>query len=171
MTRRETESRRSAPVETIIDQKRFSELTVLELHDILQLRSQIFVVEQKCVYHDVDGRDTEPGTKHWRLQVDGAVAAYLRQLDDGSDTSGHHRIARIGRVATHRAYRKRGLAGQLVRNVIDTHEGIIVLDAQSHLEGWYESFGFVRSGHDFIEDGIPHVPMSFQPRSHQPNCP
>lgn len=171
MTGREMESRCPDPGDTMIERKTFSKLSVVELHDIFELRSQVFVVEQECAYHDIDGRDAESTTTHWWIRVDEVIAAYLRQLADGPDHAGHQHIARIGRVATRQGYRKRGLAGLLVRSVIDTQPGPIVLDAQAALEGWYEGFGFARSGPEFVEDGIPHVPMYRQPRSHQPNCP
>lgn len=158
MPRRETESSPVPRGETTVEEKRFAEMTARELHDVLELRNRVFVVEQACVYNDVDGRDVEPTTRHLWLRVDGAVAAYLRELHDGVDDDGMP-IARIGRVVTHPDHRGRGLAAQLVGFAIGDHEGSIVLDAQAHLESWYEGFGFVRSGDEFIEDGIAHVPM------------
>lgn len=138
-------------------QKSFAELTARELHDILALRSQVFIVEQTCVYNDIDGRDTDTSTAHVWFEQDGEIAAYLRQLDDGDG------VTRIGRVVTSPDHRGQTLAGQLVAHVVAEvgarQSGPIVLDAQAHLADWYAQFGFARAGEEFIEDGIPHVPM------------
>lgn len=125
---------------------------------VLRLRSDVFVVEQQCIYPDLDGRDVEPGTQHrWIADPDDGsrVLAYLRVLDDGTQR-------RIGRVVTAPDARGRGLAGLLVRDVVDDLGGSVelVLHAQSHLAAWYGRHGFVRDGADFVEDGIPHTPMS-----------
>ena len=133
--------------------KLFSDLTAHELHDILELRNIVFVVEQNCVYNDIDGRDVEPGTRHVWTEHDGKITSYLRVLCDGHD------VSRIGRVVTHPESRGQGLAMQLLKSVISDVQGAIVLDAQAPLEAWYETFGFSRSGDGFLEDGIAHVPM------------
>ncbi len=135
----------------------FDALTVAELYGILRLRSEVFVVEQECAYLDIDGRDTEPSTLHlWaeaHQPLHGAtVSAYLRVLDDGD-------ARRIGRVVTDAEARGSGLAARLVQCALNATEGPWVLDAQSHLTAWYERFGFVAAGDEYIEDGIPHVPM------------
>ena len=130
------------------------DLDVVTLHDLLRLRQDVFVVEQECVYADVDGRDLEPGTVQvWVTGDDGAVVATLRVLADADGT------ARIGRVATASGSRGRGLAADLVRAALALGVGPVVLDAQSHLEQWYARLGFVRAGEGFVEDDIPHVPM------------
>ncbi len=138
--------------ETTVSHASFGDLTVNELYAILRLRSEVFVVEQSCVYLDPDGRDTEPDTRHWWVERDGAPVAYLRVLEDAT-------ARRIGRVATHMAARNSGLAAQLLQTVLGHTSGPWVLDSQSHLTGWYERFGFAVAGDEFIEDGIPHVPM------------
>lgn len=130
------------------------DLDVVTLHDLLRLRQDVFVVEQQCVYADVDGRDLEPGTVQvWATDDDGTVVATLRVLADPGGA------ARIGRVATAQPARGRGLAADLVRAALALGDGLVVLDAQSHLEGWYARFGFERVGEEFLDDGIPHVPM------------
>lgn len=139
--------------------RRFSELTASQLHDILELRSKVFVVEQECLYNDIDGRDVEDSTRHVWVEEDGTIAAYLRVLD-ATGRADHH--VRIGRVVTDPAHRGRGLAAQLVELMIERH-GAIVLDAQAHLHDWYEQLGFEQSGEEYVEDGIPHIPMR---RSH-----
>ncbi|GJM37374.1 MAG: ElaA protein [Acidimicrobiales bacterium] len=130
----------------------FAELTTTELHDLLRLRVDVFVVEQACAYPELDGRDAETTTRHiWSADDDGPTA-YVRLLDDGE-------ARRIGRVATRADARGNGLAGELVDHVIVSSSGPWVLDAQSHLSEWYAGRGFVVSGPEYVEDGIPHVPM------------
>ena len=139
----------------------WDELDVGVAYAILRLRVDVFVVEQECAYPDLDGRDTEPTTEHRWVHGAGdpaAVLAYLRVLSDPT-------ALRIGRVATAAAARGQGLAGVLVEQVVRDHGGVrtLVLDAQSHLSGWYAHHGFVADGPEFVEDGIPHVPMARPP--------
>lgn len=125
-------------------------------HDIARLRQDVFVVEQDCAYPDLDGRDLEDGTLHvWFSTPDTPVAAVLRILQEDQGTA-----RRIGRVATAVSHRGAGLAGRLLRHAIGLCQGLpIDLEAQAHLQEWYEGFGFERIGDEFLEDGIPHVPM------------
>jgi ElaA protein len=129
-------------------------LDVVTLHEILRLRQQVFVVEQGAAYADIDGRDLERGTIQFWAGV-GGVQATVRLLREPGGTE------RIGRVATAADARGKGLAGELMLAAIaETRNPIVHLDAQAHLEGWYGRFGFVRSGADFLEDDIPHIPMT-----------
>jgi ElaA protein len=131
-----------------------SELDPVTLYRILALRSEIFVVEQDCPYLDLDGRDLEPGARQLWIERDAAMLATLRLLWDETST------ARIGRVATAPSARGTGLAALLMERALELTGGhAVVLDAQSYLYDWYARFGFVRDGADFIEDGIPHIPM------------
>ncbi|GIE84295.1 ElaA protein [Actinoplanes regularis] len=135
----------------------FRDLTTTTLYEILRLRSDVFVVEQQCVYPDLDGRDTEPGTRHVWFARDREIRAYLRILDD-------HGVERIGRVVTAKSARGTGLAGRLLEHALE----IIgnrpnVLDAQSYLTKFYTRYGFKPTGPEFIEDGIPHTPMRRPP--------
>lgn len=130
------------------------DLTAAQLHDLLKLRVDVFVVEQECVYPELDGRDMEPSTEHlWLADADGVTVA-LRLL---ADPAGR----RIGRVVTREDKRGFGLAGRLLDDAI-AHVGAIttVLDAQSHLEAFYRAHGYEVTGAEFIEDGIPHLPMT-----------
>jgi ElaA protein len=138
----------------VIVEKRFADLTPLELHGLLKLRVDVFVVEQTCPYPELDGRDVEPGTVHvWVPGEDGEVLSCIRVLENGADRA-------IGRVATAASARGRGLSAQLVRRGLELCAGRTVdIGAQAYLEGWYGRFGFVRSGEDYVEDGIPHLPM------------
>lgn len=150
----ETESRPGRQYSRQPVERLFGDLTSAQLHDILELRSRVFIVEQECVYHDIDGRDAEPLTKHVWIEHEGSIAAYLRVLDDGDD------VLRIGRVVTSPQHRGHGLAATLMEYVIEQTTATIILDAQAHLYDWYCRLGFTRSGADFIEDGIAHVPMA-----------
>lgn len=132
---------------------RVDELSAREMHDLLRLRMDVFVVEQECAYPDIDGRDTEPATLHLWHTRDRVVVSTLRVLDDGDVWS-------IGRVATARTARGRGLSAELVAEAISRCTGRdIVIGAQAYLEGWYARFGFLRSGEDYLEDGVRHLPM------------
>lgn len=137
-----------------ISAKRFDELTTTELHDLARLRQDVFVVEQECAYADLDGRDTEPETVHV-LGYDAdrlvAVARVLRDPD----------AWRIGRVALAKDVRGTGLSTPLVAACVEACAGEVdvVLDAQSPLTGFYAGFGFEVDGAEFLDDGIPHVPM------------
>lgn len=131
----------------------FADLTAAELYAILKLRSEVFVVEQECVYLDPDGRDAEPGTRHVWIEHSDGVGAYLRILDDGP-------VHRIGRVVTAKTARGAGLAGRLLTEALAViGDRPSVLDAQAYLKDFYARFGYRPTGPEFIEDGIPHIPM------------
>jgi ElaA protein len=139
----------------------FAELSPATLYALLRLRVDIFVVEQACAYRELDGRDLEPATRHLWLEDGGAPVAYLRLLDEG----GAHRI---GRVATARSHRNQGFAARLMGAALASCAGPVVLDAQAYLVGWYEAFGFVAVGAEYLDDdGIAHVPMRLR-RSRAP---
>ena len=117
------------------------------------------MVEQQCVYRDIDEYDAAARTLHlWIEDEAGVVVSTLRLMDDGH--GGH----RIGRVATHPDARRRGLSSSLVRRAIELSGPPIVLSAQAYLVDWYGSFGFEESGEHWIEDGIEHVPMRLEVR-------
>ena len=138
---------------------RFAELTPFEVYGLCRLRVDVFVVEQECPYPELDGRDVEPATVHLWLESGGEIAATIRVLDDGASRG-------IGRVATAAGFRRQGLAARLMEDGIALcGDAPITLGAQAHLEGWYERFGFRRSGPGYVEDGIPHVPMRREPVS------
>jgi ElaA protein len=136
---------------------RFAELTPFEVYALCRLRVDVFVVEQECPYPELDGRDVEPATVHLWFDVDGEVAATIRLLDNGDTRA-------IGRVATAPGFRGAGLAARLMEEGIALAGDVpVTLGAQAHLEGWYQRFGFRRSGEGYVEDGIPHVPMRREP--------
>lgn len=131
----------------------FDDLDARTAYDVWRLRQRVFVVEQECPYPDLDGRDLEPATRHVLLEDDDGLHGYARVLDDGD-------VWRIGRVVLAPAARGRRLAEPIMQaalQVCGTRD--TVLDAQTPLQEWYESFGFVVDGEEFLDDGIPHVPM------------
>lgn len=133
---------------------RLAELDPVTLYRILALRTDVFVVEQDCPYPELDGRDLEPDARQLWIERAGQVLATLRLLTDADGA------ARIGRVATAKQARGAGLAARLVQRALELADGrTVVLDAQSYLAGWYARFGFAADGPEFVEDGIPHVPM------------
>jgi len=136
----------------------FAGLDARTAYDVWRLRQAVFVVEQECAYPDLDGRDVEPGTRHVLLREAGALVGYARVLDDGA-------CWRVGRVLLARPARGRGLADPLLARALEECAGRdVVLDAQSPLARWYASYGFEAAGAEFLEDGIPHVPMRLRRR-------
>jgi ElaA protein len=132
----------------------FADLDTRTLYELLRLRVDVFVVEQKCPYPELDGRDIEPGTRHVWLSDGGEPAAYLRILSEPDGA------ARIGRVVVAASQRGTGAAGRLMAAALDAvGDRECVLDAQAHLVGFYERYGFAPTGPEFLEDGIPHIPM------------
>ena len=136
----------------------FDALTVAELYGILRTRQEVFVVEQKCAYADADGLD--PEAAHLFAVDGGEVIACARLFAPGR----RRREAVIGRVVTAPSVRRSGLGRELMRRAIDAIHAAhgaapIWLGAQKYLQRFYESFGFARDGEDYLEDGIPHLPM------------
>ena len=139
------------PTPARVRSARLRELTALELHGILRLRSDVFVVEQQCAYADIDGRDADPETEHLWIDEDGDVVAALRILQ--SD------VPRIGRIVSRADRRGRGLASVLLTAALERTSRPVELNAQARLSQWYEGFGFARCGDEWVEDGITHVRM------------
>lgn len=131
----------------------FDELDPLTAYSLWRLRQQVFVVEQASPYPDLDGRDTEPSTVHFLAEAGGELVGCLRLLDDGD-------AARIGRVVVAAHARGHGLADVLMRAAMaEVGDRRARLDAQVGLAGWYAGYGFEISGPEYVEDGIPHLPM------------
>jgi ElaA protein len=142
--------------------KRFDELTLDELYSILQLRNEVFIVEQNCVYNDTDGKD-QPA---WHLMAieDDKLAGYTRILPPGVSYSD----PAIGRVVTSSSKRRLGLGRELMKRSIEACEKLfgkisITLSAQVYLQSFYESLGFIVVGEEYLDDGIPHIQMSRKP--------
>lgn len=136
----------------------FAELSVLELHDILRLRVDVFVVEQQCPYAEVDGQD--PTALHvMGTDEQGAIAVYGRILPALPGEVPH-----LGRIVIHPDHRGKGLAHELMgrmRAELRSRYGSdrSMLAAQAHLEGLYAKHGYQRVGEPYVWDGIPHVDM------------
>ncbi|MBK7559830.1 MAG: GNAT family N-acetyltransferase [Chitinophagaceae bacterium] len=138
--------------------KSFDELTAKELYAILQLRNEVFVVEQNCVYQDADGKDLH--SMHLCGWVAGKLAAYTRIIPPGIS----YTEASIGRVVTSPAYRNTGAGRQLmeesIRLTFSEFKGTrIRIGAQVYLTGFYSSLGFIQTGEEYLEDGILHIEM------------
>ena len=140
----------------------FEALTVAELYGIMKLRQDVFIVEQKCAYADADGGDAQ--ARHLFAVEGDEVVACARLFAPAVKRD----EAVIGRVVTAPSVRKSGLGRELMRGAIDAidrehgrdHGRVAIwLGAQKYLQRFYESFGFVRDGDDYDEDGIPHLPM------------
>ena len=136
--------------------KRFDELTTGELYEILRCRSEVFVVEQNCVYQDLDEEDS--ASTHLFIEEEGRIKAYLRVIDPGVK----YVSASIGRVLTMKPYRGQGLARPLMIEAIRVAKSLsdtIEIEAQAYLRQFYKSLGFKESSAEFTLDGIPHISM------------
>ena len=128
------------------------------LYGLLRLRVDVFVVEQRCAYGELDGRDLDPATVHFVTGPVEAPLAYLRLL---TEPAGERRI---GRVCTAATARGRGLARLLMAAALaEVGDAACVLSAQAHLVELYGGFGFTPSGPGYDWDGVPHVPMRRAP--------
>ncbi|WP_028856880.1 GNAT family N-acetyltransferase [Psychrilyobacter atlanticus] len=140
--------------------KKFNELTVEELYEILRVRSEVFVVEQNCVYNDQDGKDIE--SIHIMIVEGAKIMAYLRVIKPGVS----YDDASIGRVLVTSEARKKGLARKIVcagiNYIINNwNENKITIGAQNYLRDFYESLGFEAVSEVYSEDGIPHLDMTY----------
>jgi ElaA protein len=136
----------------------FSALTAPQVYEILQLRSAVFVVEQQCVFQDIDNKDA--ASFHCCGWENEKLVAYTRLLPPGVA----YENCSIGRVVTAVAIRKRGYGRQLMIQSIQACQQLfnspaIEIGAQLYLKAFYNSFGFVRQGEVYLEDGIDHIHM------------
>lgn len=139
--------------------KSFEQLSKSELYALLQARVQVFVVEQKCPYQDIDGVDDT--SLHALLKEEGELVAYLRIIP--LDNEGN--CYQIGRVLTLTRGKGHGfeVMAQAIEYLVQTGNlEEIVLEAQSYAIGFYEKLGFHVTSEEFLEDGIPHVEMKRQ---------
>jgi ElaA protein len=138
--------------------KPFETLTTNELYDILRLRSEIFVVEQNCVYLDLDGKDKL--ALHLFGEFEGKIVAYSRLFRPGITFDN----ASIGRVVVDVTYRDRKWGHDLMHEAIGGIQSLfgeskITIGAQLYLKKFYESHGFVQTSQMYLEDDIPHIEM------------
>ena len=142
----------------VLHQKSFQELTVDELYELLRVRSEVFVVEQNCVYQDLDHDDQK--SIHLWLTVANKVVALARVCPAGT----HMQEVSIGRVIT--TERGKGYGKQIMLHAIEAAKKHfdakqIDIEAQEYAKGFYESVGFKQSSSTFMLDGIPHIKMSY----------
>ena len=145
--------------EPVLHKKSFQELTTDELYELLRVRSEVFVVEQNCVYQDLDGDDQK--SIHLWLTVNGKVVALARVCPAGT----HMKEISIGRVIT--TERGKGYGKMIMLHAIEAateHFGATLIDieAQEYAKGFYESVGFRQSSETFMLDGIPHIKMTYR---------
>lgn len=134
--------------------RRGDALTASELYALLRLRVDVFVVEQECPYPELDDRDLLASTRHLWIEQGGSLVACARVCEESAG------MMRIGRVCTALSTRRTGLGARLMQAaLLLSSSAEHVLHAQTHVQGFYERFGFVAEGEPFDEDGIPHIVM------------
>ena len=137
--------------------KNFSELSNSELYKILQLRIEVFTVEQDCAYQDLDDRDKD--CRHLWLEEDGVILSYVRINPPGT----RFPEPSLGRIVTKETARKKGYAETLIKKGLEVIQADYAMptkiSAQSYLEEYYSKFGFVKCSEEYLEDNIPHIEM------------
>ena len=141
--------------------KKFKELKAEEIYKILEIRNEVFIVEQQCAYQDCDGKDEN--AYHLYLQDNDKIIAYLRILKKGVS---YDEIS-IGRVLVHKNYRGKGIAREMMLKAINfiesnLNEKEIKIQAQSYLVDFYKSLGFKETSNEYLEDNIPHIDMLYK---------
>lgn len=139
----------------MISLKSLHEMTPLEVHQLYKLRVDVFVAEQNCPYNEIDDQDADPATRHILAFAGGQLAGCARVFP--TDTG-----SRFGRFVVHPDHRGSGLGPQIVRAGIEYTErfpGDLIVEAQAGLVGYYEQFGLVAEGEEFLDTGIPHRVM------------
>ena len=145
--------------EMILHKKTFRQLTTDELYELLRVHSEVFVVEQNCVYQDLDGDDQQ--AIHLWLTLGDKIVALARVCPAGT----HMTEISIGRVIT--TIRGKGYGKQIMLHAIDAAKEyfgatLIDIEAQEYAKGFYESVGFKQSSDTFMLDGIPHIKMTWK---------
>lgn len=145
----------------MIIRKKFNELTTEELYNILKIRSEVFVVEQNCIYNDIDGKDLT--SIHIMAIEDGEIKGYLRVLQPGVS----YETASLGRVLVPKKFRGDQIARMIVQEGIDYvsenfEKPEITIGAQEYLREFYKSLGFKEISEVYGEDGIPHIDMYYK---------
>ena len=145
--------------EMILHKKTFRQLTTDELYELLRVRSEVFVVEQNCVYQDLDGDDQQ--AIHLWLTLGDKIVALARVCPAGT----YMTEISIGRVIT--TIRGKGYGKQIMLHAIDAAKEyfgatLIDIEAQEYAKGFYESVGFKQSSDTFMLDGIPHIKMTWR---------
>ncbi len=138
--------------------KTFEELSLEELYELLRLRSEVFVVEQNCIYQDIDGKDRN--AYHVLGIQKNELVAYARVFSGGD----YFENPAIGRVVVSKHHRKSGLGKLIIEECLSYIDEvlkapIVELSAQTYLKRFYREMGFIEVGKEYLEDGIPHIKM------------
>jgi ElaA protein len=138
--------------------KSFDELSTQELYQILRLRSEVFVVEQNCVYQDIDNKDQK--ALHLYGMIDGEIIAYSRLFKPGD----YFEFSSIGRVVVAEKHRDKNFGHELIdQSILEINQRFnvqnITISAQLYLKKFYESHGFLATSEMYLEDDIPHIEM------------
>ena len=138
------------------DVKKFHEIDSKTLHNIFLIRSEVFVVEQKCAYQDIDGKDIK--SVHIIGKKKEEIIAYSRIINLNND------FCTIGRVLVKKELRKKGIGIKLIKKSIEEARKVyqnkkIKISAQEYLKSFYTNLGFKYTGKSYLEDGIPHIEM------------
>ncbi|MCF6348860.1 MAG: GNAT family N-acetyltransferase [Flavobacteriaceae bacterium] len=139
--------------------KKFNEISLNELYDILQLRINVFIVEQNCPYPELDNKDKK-AFHLFSKDKNANIIAYTRIFKPGD----YYKEVAFGRVVVHKDFRNQKLGYKLIEQTINKIEQLfgntpIKIGAQTYLKEFYESFDFQQVGKEYIEDGIPHIYM------------
>ena len=145
------------------EHKRYYELSNDELYSILQLRTEVFVVEQNCVYQDMDNKD-QTSLHVMCKNEEGKIVAYTRVMPEGVSYSGY---CSIGRIVNAKPVRGQQIGKQIINYSIDLCTTLykdtpIKISAQQYLLKYYNSLGFVEEGEGYLEDNIPHIAMTYK---------
>ena len=138
---------------------KFKELSAQQVYNILKLRSEVFVVEQNCIYQDLDDKDLK--AVHVLVKEKEKLIGYSRILQKGLS---YQKYSSIGRVVVSKEKRKKSIGIKLMEFSIKTCKGLhpnegIKISAQTYLKKFYNKQGFIQKGENYMEDGIPHCAM------------
>lgn len=141
--------------------KKFDELTNNELYEILRLRNEVFIIEQNCLYQDLDLKDK--GSYHLFVEKNDTIIAYLRIIPKGIS----YKEVSIGRVVTKLEYRNQGIAKEMLKKAIEfikleLNEQKVRISAQVYAEKLYKSVGFKQISNIYLEDNIKHIEMLYE---------
>ena len=136
--------------------KKFNEIDNKTLHNIFLIRSEVFIIEQNCIYQDIDGKDIK--SIHIIGKIKEEIIAYSRLMTLSNE------FCSIGRVLVKRGSRKKGLGIKLMKKSIteatkEFNKKKIKISAQKYLKNFYTKLGFEHTGKSYLEDGIPHIEM------------
>ena len=142
-----------------LEVKAWDQLSRKEINDIFSLRSEVFVVEQECIYQDIDGKDEK--ADHVLLIINNELVGYTRVFNENI----YFKEASFGRAVVKKNHRGEGYGHLLVEKSLEhlktNKQSPIKISAQSHLKEFYSSHGFVAKGEEYMEDGIPHTAMYY----------